>query len=220
MRKLLLTMWLLTLAESACAGVLSFAGNFATANPNDVFLVPFTLTVNAGLHIQTYGYGGTANAAAGENAVGVAIAAGGFDPYISLFAGTGPGATFLASNDDGLCPPGTAAPVCADSTLDMLNLVAGNYTLALTLPFNFSFAENNGISTLGDGFIGLDSDFSDGACAASCTANYAFDITSAQDLSLISTPVPTSGSLALILLGLLMWACHIYFLKGRSKCIH
>lgn len=219
MRKFLLIIWLLTSAGPALAGFLSFTGSLAPADPNDVFLVPFTLSASADLHIQTYGYGGTANAPGGTNAGGVAIPAGGFDPYVSLFAGVGPSATFLASNDDGLCPPGTASPACADSTLDIVNLAAGNYTLALTLPFNFSFAENNGISTLGDGFIGLDGDFSDGACGGVCTANYALDITSPADLFLHTAAVPAPGSFSLVLLGFLMWAVKSICLKGATKCI-
>jgi hypothetical protein len=86
------------------------------------------------------------------------IGAGGFDPYVSLFSGSGAGATFLASNDDGSCPPGTLGDgLCGDSTLVTGVLPAGTYTLAVSAFLNMSFAENLGSGTLGDGFIGLGS---------------------------------------------------------------
>ena len=127
------------------------------------------------------------------------IAAGGFDPYVSLFSGAGAGATFLASDDDGLCPPGHAAPACADSTLTTGLLAAGTYTLALTLPFNYSFAENYGSGTLGDGFIGLDSSFDDGSCAVTCSSAYAVDISYA-------VPVPEPATWAMFGAGAVLLA--------------
>jgi hypothetical protein len=170
---------LLLASTAAQAGVLSLQGDLNPDDANDVLLVSLTLNFAATLSIQTWGYGGTASAPGGMNAAGQVVAAGGFDTYLSLFSGIGATATFLASNDDGLCPPGQAAPACADSTLTLINLAPGDYTLALTLPFNYSFAENRGTGTLGDGFIGLDSSYSDGWCAATCSSHYALDITSA-----------------------------------------
>ncbi len=154
----------------AHADGLSYVGSLAPDDPNDVFITSFTMLAPSVVTIQTWSFGG------GTNAAGVAIAAGGFDPYLSLFSGIGPSATFVSSNDDGLCPPGHAASACADSTLISGLLPAGIYTLALTLPFNFSFAENYGSGTLGDGFIGLDGSFDDGSCAGSCTGAYAVDV--------------------------------------------
>ena len=167
-----------SLAPFAHADTLSFVGTLDATNPNDVFQTSFTLASAGAVTIQTWGFGGTANAPGGTNARGQVIAAGGFDPYVSLFAGSGSAATFIASNDDGLCPPGHAAPACADSTLTTGPLAAGAYTLALALPFNFSFAENYGSGTLGDGFIGLDASFNDGSCVSTCTSAYAVDIAS------------------------------------------
>jgi hypothetical protein len=77
--------------NSASAGALSFQGNLDPANPNDVFLTTLTLSSVADLDIQTWGFGGTAGAPDGTNAAGAVIAAGGFDPYVSLFAGAGAG---------------------------------------------------------------------------------------------------------------------------------
>ena len=142
--------------------------------------------------MQTWSFGG------GTNAAGQVIAAGGFDAYVSLFAGWGGGASFLVSNDDGLCPPGAGAPSCADSTLSIV-LPAGRYTLAISQPANFSFAENLGTGTLGDGFIGLAGSWSGGACAATCSSAYAVDIGSAA-------LVPEPGAPVLLALGLLTLA--------------
>jgi hypothetical protein len=160
----------------ASASTLSFTGNLDPTNPNDVFLTSFTLSVAGDVHIQSWGYGGTSGAPGGTNAAGTVIAAGGFDSYVSLFLGSGPSATFLASNDDGGCGPATASPVCEDSRLDLASLAAGTYTLALTLPNNFSFAENYGSGTLGDGFIGLQGDYYDFASEGLRTSAYAVDI--------------------------------------------
>ena len=147
---LLLMAVLVSLApRPAQATAQSFTGSLAAADPNDVKLIEFTLTSAATFTAQTWSFGG------GTNAAGTVIAAGGFDPYLSLFSGFGPGALFLASNDDGLCPPGTPSPTCADSTLHLVSLAAGDYTLALSTFGNFSFAENLGVGTLGDGFIGF-----------------------------------------------------------------
>lgn len=188
-----------SIATCAQAGSLSYVGELDATNPNDVFLASFTLAGAGAVTIQTWGFGGTADAPGGTNAQGRVIAAGGFDPYVSLFAGSGPAATFVASNDDGLCPPGHAAPVCADSTLTSGLLAPGAYTLALTLPSNFSFAENHGSGTLGDGFIGLDSTYSDDSCASTCTSAYAVDI---RSVALV--PEPSVG--ALLGGGLALWA--------------
>lgn len=166
------TLAALVISAAAPAATQSVQGALAADDPNDVALIEFETSATAALDAQTWSFGG------GVNAAGQVIPAGGFDAYVSLFAGWGGTATFLASNDDGLCPPGTAAPSCADSTLHVGALPAGRYTIAVSLPGNFSFAENLGSGTLGDGFIGLAASWSDGACAASCSSAYALDITS------------------------------------------
>lgn len=152
----------------------SYAGSLDPTNPNVVFSVSFTVANPVPVTIQSYGYGGSSGALGGKNAAGNVIPAGGFDAYLSLFRGSGNSATFLASNDDGFCPPGNAAPVCHDPTLTLI-LPAGTYTLALTAFENFSFAENLGSGTLGDGFIGLGTYF-DQASGTDRSANYALDI--------------------------------------------
>jgi hypothetical protein len=77
------------------------------------------------------------------------FAAGGVDPYFSLFQGSGPAATFLGSNYDQAFLYGGG-----DFTLAYV-LTPGTYTVALGTFANMSFAENLGTGTLGDGFSGL-----------------------------------------------------------------
>ena len=142
----------------AAAGSISLVGQLDPSDPQDVFLYEFTLSAPTTVAIQTWGYGGTLSAPGGTNAKGNAIAAGGFDPYVTVFNGSGPTATFRVSNDDGACPPGAlSAGLCLDSTLSLSALPAGTYTLALSAFENMSFAENYGSGTLADGFIGLGS---------------------------------------------------------------
>lgn len=191
MRKLLLICGLLA-ALPAMGGTLSTVGDLNPADASDVALLSFTLVSAADVDIQTWGYGGTAAAPGGVNAAGAVIAAGGFDPYISLFSGTGAGATFIASADDGLCPPGVAAPACHDATLHLDGLAAGSYTLAISTFGNMSFAENQG-GTLGDGFVGL-GNYDDPSSDTVRSPHFAADIRSD---GIPAVPEPTSLSLLL-----------------------
>jgi hypothetical protein len=194
---------LLMIASPCFANVISLAGALDPNNPNDVFLFGFTLTSKSNVTIQSYGYGGSGNATGGKNAAGVVIPAGGFDTYASLFAGLGPAATFLGSNDDGNCPPGAANPACLDSTLQFASLAPGGYTFALTLPFNFSVAENQGSGTLGDGFIGLQSDYFDSVSGTVRTSNFAVDIAAQVPIQPVATSTP-EPDLSVLLVGALL----------------
>jgi hypothetical protein len=157
---------------------LSYTGALST--PQSVFEATFTLTSSDTVTFQTWGFGG------GTNAAGAVIPAGGFDPMISLFAGSGPTATIVtdglgdavADSDIlgnppfspvGNCPPagtvtigtGTGSALCGDDYMQA-NLTAGLYTLVLSTAENFPNAVNPGAPayfTIGDGFT----DFSDGA---------------------------------------------------------
>src|SRR5215471_13423034 len=73
----------------AYGDAISVAGSLNSNDANDVFLFPFTLA-GTDLRVQTFGYGGTGNAPGGTNAVRMVISDGGFDPYLTLFRGTGP----------------------------------------------------------------------------------------------------------------------------------
>jgi PEP-CTERM motif len=188
----------------AHADTLSITGNLNPSNPNDVFLSTITLAVTSNLTIQTWSYGGTANASGGTNAAGMVIPSGGFDTYLSLFQGSGSSATFLASNDDSGCDPAAPGPtLCEDSRLDLTSLAAGDYTLALTLPFNYSFAENLASGTLGDGFIGLQGDYYDSGSDMVRTSAFAVDITrKPSESSTPPAPTPEPSSLVLLATGL------------------
>ena len=172
-RNLASALLLLTLSSGlALAGTISLRGTLqlSDGDANDTHAYTFAVTATATVVIQSYGYGGSSGAPGGKNLVGEVIPAGGFDTYLSLFAGTGPSATFLASNDDGPCPPATpVAGNCADSRLS-LSLAAGNYTLVVAAFDNQSLAENSGAGVLGDGFVGL------GNYDPLRTGNYAIDI--------------------------------------------
>ena len=74
--------------------------------------------------------------------------AGGADPYFTLFSGIGPSATFLFSNYDQAFSTG-------GDFLYVLPLAAGDYTVAMSVFANMSFAENLGAGALGDGFTRL-----------------------------------------------------------------
>ncbi len=174
----------------AHADSVSYVGSLDPADPNSVALFSVTLVAPSDLNIQTWGYGG------GINAAGDTIAEGGFDPYVSLFAGDGDSATFVAANDDGLCPPGNESVACHDSTLNLDNLAAGSYIVALTVFGNSSFAENFGSGSLGDGFIGL-ADYFDQASGLIRAAHYAIDITT-------SAPVPEPATSLLLVPALLL----------------
>jgi hypothetical protein len=190
---------MVSIAPCAAASI-SLTGSLDPNNPNDVFLYAFTLSTASNLTIQSYGYGGSANAPGGANAGGAVIPTGDFDTYISLFDGAGPTATFLSSNDDGVCPPGGATVACHDSTLAITALAAGSYTMALSVFDNFSFAENFGSGTLGDGFIGL-GDYFDASSQTVRTSNYAVDI-GATGLA-IPEPAPWSLTASFLLAAVL-----------------
>jgi hypothetical protein len=199
---------LVAAAGSLSAASLSFTGTLNTAE--DTFEAGFTLSAADTITFQTWGFGG------GTNAAGQSISAGGFDPLIALYNGSGPTATMavdgslnpLADADNlnnapwsyvGNCPPAGTVAIgsnndCGDDLMQV-SLAAGNYTLLLTdanyLP-NSIF--DNG--TLAEGFT----DLTGGAfqtCDSTCitpNGNYALDIVSTQaDLS--GTPEPAAGLL-------------------------
>jgi hypothetical protein len=159
LRLLIVFSFPLWLCDSAAAASISVHGSLSLSSgaANDSASFAFNVSAANTVTIQSYGYGGSSNAPGGTNSAGRVIPAGGFDPYITLFSGSGASATFLASNDDGTCSVGHGAlsnRLCGDSTLS-LSLAPGVYTLIVGAFDNMSFAENLGTGTLRDGFIGL-----------------------------------------------------------------
>ena len=117
------------------------------------------------------------------------FAAGGIDPYFTLFSGTGATATFLASNFD------QAFSIGGDFLIN-LALAAGDYTIAIGTFANMSLAENNPDSdpSLGDGFTFLG--------GPGFLGNYYYELS--VDTGEPPPPVPEPGSLLLLLTGLAM----------------
>jgi hypothetical protein len=162
------------LAVALQASTISLTGSLNPDDANDVFLYQFTTSTTSDLSFQSWGYDG------GTNAAGHVISSGGFDPYLTIFLGSGPTATFFSSNDDGCFG-------CADPSLFIGGAAAGTYTVALTAFDNLSYAENLGVPfTLGDGFTGL-------GYYNDRSSNFALDITSSAGFA--PTPEPATFSL-------------------------
>jgi hypothetical protein len=79
--------------------------------------------------------------------------------------------------------------------LQIAALAAGPYVLALSVFDNFSFAENFGAGTLGDGFIGL-GDYFDAASEVIRSPNFAVDISGAGLAPPVQSPEPASWTMA------------------------
>ncbi len=114
--------------STANAADFSFRGTFA--QDDDVHLFDFSVGTESMVTFKTYSYAG------GTQADGTVIAAGGFDPILSLFDTHG---KLIALGDDG-----EAGTVAEDPTtrqaydvLLKIDLMAGNYTLALSQYDNF-----------------------------------------------------------------------------------
>lgn len=138
----------------------------------------FTLAAPATGYAITFSSGG------GTNGAGTPIAAGGFQPYLSLFDGAG---NFLAST--------YFSPLVGpayDTSLDFGTLGAGTYQIVISAYLNMSMAENSGTGTLADGFTGL------GNLYQGEDLHYAFDVVLEDG----GGPVPEPGMLMLVLGGL------------------
>jgi hypothetical protein len=195
--------------QAASGSTISYTGTLAS--PDDVSTaIIVTLTDPGILTLQTWGFGGGTNAAATD------IAAGGFDPFVGVFAGTGSTAAFIDGTSDILsnysahmgCPPAGLVtiggePLCGDVQMSF-SLDAGTYTVLLTDGAYIPTAVFEDGGTLGDGFT----DFTGGAfqtCDASgdtCVtdaANWALDISTPDS----EAPEPAGW-----------WACTLALILG------
>ena len=148
----------------------------------------FNVAVPSMMDAITFSYGG------GTSGTGAVVGAGGYSPYLTLFDSAG---NFLASTYFGTYCPSGANPdpnrnaSCYDAQLDGGLLAPGDYSIAVSVYFNMSFAENYGPPlVLADGFTGLGN--LDG------TLDYAFDV----NLNPTMAPVPEPASLVLCAAGI------------------
>jgi len=147
----------LTLLTSMC-GAADFSFRGTSTDLNRVQTFTFAVSSGSTVVIRTFGYAG------GTNAAGVLIPAGGFDPVVALFHGSGSSALLYDLNDDAFqCAHVAQDPIshqCYDAYLEekgasldpgtlVGGLEAGTYTVVLMNYANFA----NG-PTLGDGFTG------------------------------------------------------------------
>jgi len=143
---------LATAAGPLMAGVVTLAGSLGD-NTNTALVASdlsaarfsddFDTANNVALYALHVAVGGTVNFSS------TGFGPGGIDPYFTLFSGTDQAsATFRASNVL------HATTVGGDFSQDE-TLAAGDYTVAIAVFENMSFAENSGSGFLADGFTGL-----------------------------------------------------------------
>ena len=190
----LVALLMASVAGPALAAVVTFTGKLDDpANPalvaSNMGAARFTDDRDTANNVALYTVHVTVGGNVNVTSTGFAL--GGIDPYFTLFSGTDPAsATFRESNYL------HALNVGGDFMQDIV-LTAGDYTLAIGVFENMSFAENLGNGVLADGFTGLGgpSFFGDGS--------YAFSVT----LPDASVPEPSSAALVLAAAGAAAWVC-------------
>lgn len=202
------SVWLLVLLSvPAFSSTILSMGTLPT--DDGVVFVPFTISANDLVAIESFGYAG------GTTANGSVIAAGGFAPAAWLFDSSG---NEIVSDNGGHCVVTGADPVtgnCDDPYIQE-NLSAGSYTLALSvwdntpvdgfLPDGFNQTGNPGFTCAE---FGLTGNFCDVTTATGTPrdGNYAVQISAAN-----LTPEPSTFSL-ITLAGFLLIASR---LRSRS----
>jgi len=199
------------MAAIARADTVSYTGSLTSPEDSTSGAIIITLPDPGTLGLQTWSFGG------GTNAAGAVISAGGFDPFVSVFQGTGSTALFINGTSDVLggfagCPPGKEVDigglVCGDIKMD-LSLAAGTYTVLLTDGDYIPSGVFETAGMLGDGFTDLTGGAfqtcnvvgSTTTCATD-TANWAIDITTPSGVAAVPEPaaLPVS-SIAFLALG-------------------
>ena len=119
-------------AGPGIAAEFSFSGTFT--DDDDVVVFDFVLGSAATVTLRSYSYAG------GVQADGTVVAAGGVDPILAIFVGTG---AFIASQDDANdgvpTDPDTGA---AYDVLLPVDLLAGDYTVSVSQYDNFAAGSN------------------------------------------------------------------------------
>ncbi len=182
---LLLPLACIALATSAHAATRTYTGSLASAAntalvASDLTAAVFTDDAAIANNLALYDF--TVATAGAVSIASVGFAAGGADPYFSLFAGMGNTATFLSSNY-------TQAFSTGGDFSFATTLAAGAYQLAIGTTANLSFAENSGSGTLADGFVGFG------------TANSLGDATYNVTVTTLAAPVPEPSAWLLLAVG-------------------
>jgi hypothetical protein len=153
-----------TILGSMPAYSASFSGSLTTAN--DIYSVFFTSDGKSTINFKSYGYNG------GKNAAGTTIAAGGFDPILTIFD----------PNDKWYDEQNGSPKGLPDFDFDRV-LAAGKYRAVLSVFENFSLPGKS----FADGFPGSNLGF-DGRTSA-----YAFDIVT-RSATAVPEPVSVIGT--------------------------
>lgn len=198
--------WLISIAALASAASVgavptdfSFTGNIA--DDDDVLFFNFTANGTSEVTLRSYSYAG------GTNAAGQVIAAGGFDPILTLYDSTG---TRIDFQDD--APSGVPADATTGSEFDVLftqTLAAGAYRVALSQYDNFGPADLNTGSFDRAGEPDFTQEFCDTPGDQFCDVNgfgrtsfYAFDLLNVETVTGPGEPVPVPEPAMIGLLGL------------------
>jgi hypothetical protein len=196
--------------HQARAGTFSFTGTFA--EDDDVQLFDFSVGSTSDVILRSWSYAG------GTNAAGQVIPEGGFDTILALFDGSG---NLISQNDDGGCSLVAAdskTGECWDTYLEVSDLTAGNYTVAVMEYDNFAEGptladgfdrQGTGNFTTGFGCPDAQPAFNDvsgveNGCGR--TDAWAFDILGVNSAVVVAPPsgVPEPASMALLGAGLVV----------------
>ena len=155
-------------SSPANAANLSLTGNLADANDTPSFF--FTADGTSTVTIRSYSWG------SGTNAQGTTIAAGGFDPVLTLFNSID--GNYILDRDDI-----SSTPQNLDFQLSQV-LAAGNYRAVISASGNYANGAFPG-GNFSDGFTG-------GTDFFGRTSAYAFDILNVNNTTPTAVPEPSS----------------------------
>lgn len=177
------------LSSSVLAADFSFRGTFSA--DDEVQMFDFNIETTSDVTLKTLSYAG------GIQADGTDISAGGFDPILALFDGSG---DFIDGNDDGIFPDVGIDPFTGEEfdTFLQTTLDPGNYTVAISQFDNFfngGFGDNVSLGFFEEGnpnFTALfgcsNGQFCDVA-GDNRTNEWAFDVLNVDSAVAVETPI-------------------------------
>jgi len=174
------------LSAPASASDFSFVGNLAGDDAVQTF--DFSVGALSSVTLRTWSYAG------GTNAAGQAIARGGFDPILALFAL--PDGSLLSQNDDDLSGNVAADAVTGEffDTFLQETLAPGNYRVSVMQFANFAVGPN-----FSDGFSGSGTSNFQDFVGDFRDSHWAFDILNVN--SAVQNGVPEPSTWAMMILG-------------------